>query len=72
MVIPADAKEFGAEPAETEYLTIARAAHRAAWMALRPHTGRTHQLRVHMKAIGHALVGDPKYFDEASAALTGP
>jgi 23S rRNA pseudouridine955/2504/2580 synthase len=66
MVVPADPKEFGAEPAETEYLTLARAAHRAAWMALRPHTGRTHQLRVHMKAIGHA-----KYFDEASQALTG-
>jgi len=71
MVVPADPKEFGAEPAETEYLTLARAAHRAAWMALRPHTGRTHQLRAHMKAIGHAMVGDPKYFDEASQALTG-
>jgi 23S rRNA pseudouridine955/2504/2580 synthase len=39
-------------------------------MALRPHTGRTHQLRAHMKAIGHAILGDPKYSDEAAAALS--
>ena len=70
LVVPADPKEFGAEPAETEYVTIARAAHRAAWMGLRPHTGRTHQLRAHMKAIGHAILGDPKYGDEAAAAMS--
>ena len=71
MVVPAAAKEFGAEPAETEYVTLSRAAKRAAWLALRPHTGRTHQLRAHMKAIGHAIIGDPKYGDEASVALSG-
>jgi 23S rRNA pseudouridine955/2504/2580 synthase len=70
MVTPADPGEYGAEPADTEYVTVARAAHRAAWMALRPLTGRTHQLRAHMKAIGHAILGDPKYGDEASAALS--
>jgi 23S rRNA pseudouridine955/2504/2580 synthase len=70
LVVPADPKEFGAEPAETEYVTVARAAHRAAWMALRPHTGRTHQLRAHMKAIGHPILGDPKYSDDASGALS--
>ncbi len=70
MVVPADPKEFGAEPAETEYVTLSRAAHRAAWMALRPHTGRTHQLRAHMKAIGHPILGDPKYSDEAASALS--
>ena len=70
LVRPADPKEFGAEPAETEYVTISRAAHRAAWLALRPHTGRTHQLRAHMQAIGHPILGDPKYGDEASAELS--
>jgi len=70
MVVPADPKEFGADPAETEYVTVSRAAHRAAWMALRPHTGRTHQLRAHMKAIGHPIVGDPKYNDEASVSIS--
>jgi len=70
LVVPADPKEFGAEPAETEYVTIGRAAHRVAWMALRPLTGRTHQLRAHMKAIGHPILGDPKYSDEAAASLS--
>jgi 23S rRNA pseudouridine955/2504/2580 synthase len=69
---PADPKEHGAEPAETAYATISRAAHRAAWMGLRPFTGRTHQLRAHMAAIGHPILGDPKYGDERSAELSGP
>ncbi len=71
LVQPASLKDPGAEPAETEYVTVSRAGPRAAWMALRPHTGRTHQLRAHMKAIGHPILGDPKYGDEASAELSG-
>ena len=70
LVQPAERKDPRAEPAETEYVTVVRAAHRVTWMALRPHTGRTHQLRAHMKAIGHPILGDPKYGDEASAALS--
>lgn len=70
IVVPADPKEFGAEPAETEYVTISRAGARVAWMGLRPYTGRTHQLRAHMKAVGHPILGDPKYGDEASATLS--
>jgi tRNA pseudouridine32 synthase/23S rRNA pseudouridine746 synthase len=34
---------------------------------LEPVTGRTHQLRVHMAAIGHPIMGDALYGDEASA-----
>lgn len=30
-------------------------------MRLYPHTGRSHQLRVHMKEIGHPILGDPFY-----------
>jgi 23S rRNA pseudouridine955/2504/2580 synthase len=71
LVRPADPKELGAEAAETDYLTISRAGSRATWLALRPHTGRTHQLRAHMKAVGHPILGDPKYGDETSAALSG-
>lgn len=72
MMRPADPKEHGAEPAETAYVTVSRAAHRAAWMALRPFTGRTHQLRAHMSAIGHPILGDPKYGTPESTELSGP
>jgi 23S rRNA pseudouridine955/2504/2580 synthase len=71
MVAPASPKDPKAEPAETEYVTVSRAAPRAAWLALRPITGRTHQLRAHMLAIGHPILGDPKYHDAASAELSG-
>jgi len=69
---PADPKENGAEPAETAFALISHAGQRASWMALRPFTGRTHQLRAHMKAIGHPILGDPKYGDERSNELSGP
>jgi 23S rRNA pseudouridine955/2504/2580 synthase len=72
MMRPADLKEHGAEPAETAYATLSRAAHRAAWMALRPFTGRTHQLRAHMSAIGHPILGDPKYGTPESTEVSGP
>jgi len=71
MVVPADPKDPNADPAETEFVTISRAAHRVAWMALRPYTGRTHQLRAHMLAMGHPILGDPKYKNDASAELSG-
>ncbi|MDO1560276.1 RluA family pseudouridine synthase [Brevundimonas sp. 2R-24] len=72
MVRPAHPKEEGAQAAVTDYVTVVRAGPKAAWLALRPHTGRTHQLRVHMNAIGHPILGDPKYGDEASGELSGP
>jgi len=71
MMRPADRKDPRAEPAETAFATISRAAHRASWMALRPFTGRTHQLRAHMAGIGHPILGDPKYGDEKSKELSG-
>ena len=70
-VMPAERDDPRAEPAETEFVTIARAGPRAAWMALSPHTGRTHQLRVHMLAMGHPILGDPKYKTELSHELSG-
>jgi len=43
------------------YAVVDYAATRAAWVALWPLTGRTHQLRVHMAAIGTPILGDLKY-----------
>ena len=49
------------QTARTRYRVIDHAGNRAAWVELQPQTGRTHQLRVHMAAIGHPIVGDGKY-----------
>src|SRR5439155_24852063 len=57
-------------PARTRWRTIDRAGNRAAWVELQPLTGRTHQLRAHMAAIGHPIVGDAKY-GGPEAFLTG-
>ena len=57
-------------PARTRYRVIDRAGNSAAWVELQPYTGRTHQLRVHMAAIGHPIVGDGKYGGR-EAFLTG-
>jgi tRNA pseudouridine32 synthase / 23S rRNA pseudouridine746 synthase len=73
------------KPALTYYQVLARlpepgaagsenmhpARHPSTRLALQPHTGRTHQLRVHLQAIGHPIVGDALYgpADGASARL---
>ncbi len=47
--------------ATTHYSVIDKIANKAAWMSLKPVTGRQHQLRAHMAMIGHAIIGDLKY-----------
>ena len=48
------------KPALTEW-RVARLEERATRIRLFPKTGRSHQLRVHMREIGHPIVGDPFY-----------
>ncbi len=62
--------EENGQNAKTRYRIIERAGNKATWVELQPYTGRTHQLRVHMAAIGHPIVGDGKY-GLKEAYLTG-
>lgn len=54
--------------AQTEYEVLEYAADNSARVRLKPITGRSHQLRVHMLALGHPILGDNFYaHDEARA-----
>lgn len=61
---PQDRKKMaivqGGRHAKTDYQVIERFKN-FTHIELTLHTGRTHQIRVHMKAIGHPLLGDPVY-----------
>ncbi|HVO01692.1 MAG TPA: RluA family pseudouridine synthase [Candidatus Cybelea sp.] len=47
--------------AVTRYAVVEHAGNRAAWLALMPETGRTHQLRAHCVILGTPILGDGKY-----------
>lgn len=54
----------GAKHAKTLYECTAKAGQRAAWVVMKPLTGRTHQLRLHMQLLGAPIAGDPKYMTD--------
>ena len=58
-------------PAHTHYEVLA-ASNGRALLRLTPTTGRTHQLRVHLAAIGHPLTGDWLYGTEDRALIARP
>jgi len=52
--------------AVTHFTTVAVAGRTLSWLQMVPVTGRKHQLRVHVAAIGHPIIGDGKYGGEAA------
>lgn len=57
-------------PAQTDWRVLERLP-QATRLRLFPLTGRTHQLRVHMQAIGHPMLGDAFYADGEALAAAG-
>ncbi|HSH09791.1 MAG TPA: RluA family pseudouridine synthase [Oceanipulchritudo sp.] len=57
--------------AQTDYEVVRTWDRAAAQVWLQIHTGRTHQIRVHMKDLGHPLLGDSLYGYRDSFGITG-
>lgn len=55
----------GNKKSVTEFRVLARLEGEKTLILARPKTGRTHQVRLHLAASGHAVLGDKKYFATA-------
>jgi 23S rRNA pseudouridine955/2504/2580 synthase len=58
---PADREDADARHATTDYAVMGEAGESFAFVAAKPVTGRTHQIRVHLASLGTPIVGDFKY-----------
>ena len=58
------------KPSVTEFTVLER-WEKTCLLALKPITGRTHQLRVHCSYKGFPILGDPQYCSEESKAFSG-
>jgi tRNA pseudouridine32 synthase/23S rRNA pseudouridine746 synthase len=54
------------KPAQTDWVVLDRGQGETR-VEMTPRTGRTHQLRLHMMALGHPILGDPFYASDAGA-----
>jgi 23S rRNA pseudouridine955/2504/2580 synthase len=54
-------EEEDEQRAVTQYAVLDKASHIAAWLSMKPVTGRQHQLRAHAAHIGTPILGDNKY-----------
>ncbi|MEG3126290.1 bifunctional tRNA pseudouridine(32) synthase/23S rRNA pseudouridine(746) synthase RluA [Pantoea cypripedii] len=57
------------KPAQTEYQVLAYDVDNSARVLLKPITGRSHQLRVHLLALGHPILGDRFYAPPEALAM---